>query len=76
MALPKVRAVASLMLLLSMAGTFVAALILKSSLLTLGCSVVQYFALIWYSLSYIPYARDLVAKVLRLFWTRSYADLS
>ncbi|WAR08481.1 SFT2B-like protein [Mya arenaria] len=36
--------------------------VLKSAILTLMCCIIQFIALTWYSLSYIPFARDAVKK--------------
>lgn len=46
--------------------TLVSALVAKKTLLTLVCCVVQFLAMTWYSLSFIPYARDAVLKVLNI----------
>jgi len=63
------RAGATVLLFVSMAGTFAAAFILKSAFLTLLCCVAQYLALIWYTLSYIPYARSMVLRLLNVLWS-------
>lgn len=42
--------------------TLVCAIALKNPILTLICCIVQFLALTWYSLSYIPFARDAVKK--------------
>lgn len=55
------RAVASLVYLSSAVLTLVAALELRSLILTLAFALVQFLALIWYVLSYVPYARTMVA---------------
>ncbi|TPX55156.1 hypothetical protein PhCBS80983_g05548 [Powellomyces hirtus] len=53
------RLTASIVFLVSMVATLVVAFTLKSVLLTLICCFIQFLALFWYSLSYIPFARDL-----------------
>lgn len=55
------RAVASLVYLSSAILTLVAALVLRSLVLTLLFALVQFFALTWYVLSYVPYARAMVS---------------
>lgn len=55
------RAVASLIYLSSAVLTLVAALKLRSLILTLLFALIQFFALIWYVLSYVPYAKALVS---------------
>ena len=55
------RLVASLVYLSSAVLTLVAALRLRSLILTLLFALVQFLALIWYVLAYIPYARTMVA---------------
>ena len=69
------RVVATVVMLTSMVGTFVAAMALKSAFLTFICSIIQYLALIWYSLSYIPYARDIVIRFFGYCWNSSKRSL-
>lgn len=38
----------------------------RKLLLAVLCAVIELFALIWYSLSYIPYARTLICKLIGL----------
>ena len=57
-----VRVVASIIFLASIGLIFVGAFVIKSSILCLILVFVQYLAFLWYTLSYIPYARQLVAK--------------
>ena len=59
----KTRVTATLIYLGAMAGTLCSAILLHSVILTIVFSVVQFVALLWYSLSYIPYARTLVRKM-------------
>ncbi|KAJ3173856.1 hypothetical protein HDU87_007359 [Geranomyces variabilis] len=53
------RLTASLIFITAMVVTLVVAFTLKNVLLTLICCLIQFLALFWYSLSYIPFARDL-----------------
>lgn len=46
--------------------TLVSALVIKKTGLTVLCCVIQFLAMTWYCLSYIPYARDAVLKVLNV----------
>ena len=55
------RLAASVVYLSSAVLTLVAALKLRSLILTLLFALVQFFALIWYVLSYVPYARTAVS---------------
>ena len=57
------RWIATSVYLLTMIMTFVCALAIKSPGLTIVSVIIQYLAMIWYGLSYIPYARDLVKKM-------------
>lgn len=52
-----VRVVATLILLGAIAMTFMGAFLLNNAVLCLVMVIVEYLAYIWYSLSYIPYAR-------------------
>ncbi|WVR00149.1 hypothetical protein IAU59_007291 [Kwoniella sp. CBS 9459] len=54
-----VRVVATVLLFASIVMTFVSAFVLPT-LLCIVFVIVQYLAYLWYSLSYIPYARTLV----------------
>lgn len=56
------RIVATGIYLLAMVLTILAAVIAKSGPLVIVCCVIQYLAMIWYGLSYIPFARTLVKK--------------
>ncbi|CAD6575460.1 MAG: hypothetical protein TREMPRED_001426 [Tremellales sp. Tagirdzhanova-0007] len=53
-----VRIVATLLLFASIVMTFVSAFVLPT-ILCIVFVIVQYLAFLWYSLSYIPYARTL-----------------
>ncbi len=48
----------------SLALTLLAAFLVKSRLLCLLCIAVQYSALLWYSLSYVPYGREMLGSTL------------
>lgn len=52
-----VRVVATLILFGAIAMTFMGAFLLNNAVLCLVMVIVEYLAYIWYSLSYIPYAR-------------------
>ncbi|XP_063705693.1 vesicle transport protein SFT2A isoform X1 [Culicoides brevitarsis] len=56
------RWIATCIMLASLVLTLVAALVLKKALLALLFIIIQGLAMTWYSLSYIPYARDAVKK--------------
>ena len=58
------RWVATTVYLSSLALTLVVAFYFHSRLLCIACIVVQYLALAWYSLSYIPYGRSFVLRML------------
>ncbi|KAK3098200.1 hypothetical protein FSP39_017123 [Pinctada imbricata] len=58
----KTRVIATILVLVMFVLTLVCAFALKNAALTLVCCVLQFIALTWYSLSYIPYARDAVKK--------------
>lgn len=54
------RIVATLIYLATLIGTLVVAFTVDSVPAVICMIIVQFLALIWYTLSYIPYARDLV----------------
>ncbi|XP_020285144.1 vesicle transport protein SFT2B isoform X2 [Pseudomyrmex gracilis] len=58
------RIIATLLVLVSIVLTLVAALHLHNPGLALLFIIIQSLAMTWYSLSYIPYARDAVKKTL------------
>lgn len=62
----KVRILATIVLLISIAMIFVGAFVIKSGIVCLILVFVQFLAYIWYNLSYIPYARSAVLGFLRL----------
>ena len=55
---------ATLLYLGSLVLTLLAAFTMKSRLLCLICIAVQYSALLWYSLSYVPYGREMLMSTL------------
>ncbi|KAG8812530.1 hypothetical protein FRC17_001990 [Serendipita sp. 399] len=61
-----IRVVATIVFLASIGMVFVAAFILKNQLLCIIMVIIEYLAYTWYTLSYIPYARDAVLKVFGL----------
>ncbi|KAI8909623.1 vesicle transport protein [Gorgonomyces haynaldii] len=58
------RLVATCVFLGILVLTLISAFLIKIIILTLVLCVVQYFALLWYSISYIPFARDMVKSCL------------
>ncbi|KAK7494799.1 hypothetical protein BaRGS_00013926 [Batillaria attramentaria] len=58
----KTRVIATILVFVMMILTLVCALAVKNAALAIICCVLQFLALTWYSLSYIPYARDVVKK--------------
>eukprot|EP00755_Sulcionema_specki_P029587 Sspe_Gene.1937::Locus_647_Transcript_1_1_Confidence_1.000_Length_609::g.1937::m.1937 len=59
------RRVASIVYLLTLVGTVVAAFVFRSPALAILLCIVQYAAFVWYCLSYIPYGRDVVLGCLK-----------
>ncbi|EFP08613.1 hypothetical protein CRE_20432 [Caenorhabditis remanei] len=57
------RWIASSLYILFIFLTLISGLWLKNAPLAIICTVGQYIAMAWYSLSYIPYAREAVAKI-------------
>ena len=58
------RRIATLVYIGSLIMTIVTAFVVKSMLLCLVCIAIQYTALFWYSLSYIPYGQSMLLRVL------------
>ncbi|XP_064473685.1 vesicle transport protein SFT2A-like [Ornithodoros turicata] len=56
------RAIATCVMLLFLVLTLMAAFWWKKSALTIVFCIIQFVAMTWYSLSYIPFARDAVKK--------------
>uniref|UniRef100_A0AC34RPT8 Vesicle transport protein n=1 Tax=Panagrolaimus sp. JU765 TaxID=591449 RepID=A0AC34RPT8_9BILA len=57
------RLIATVVYLVFIILTFVAGFVFKSGPLALICIVGQYIAMAWYSISYIPYARETVIRI-------------
>ncbi|KAG7945606.1 hypothetical protein I3843_15G160800 [Carya illinoinensis] len=64
MMLDPVRIYATAIYLASMIIALFCALYVHNRLLTLLAIILEFGALIWYSLSYIPFARSMVSKVM------------
>ncbi|KAG8217314.1 SFT2-domain-containing protein [Butyriboletus roseoflavus] len=58
-----VRLVATILFLASIGLVFVGAFVLRSEILCIVFVIVEYLAYTWYCLSYIPYARSAILKV-------------
>ncbi|KAG0710282.1 Vesicle transport protein SFT2A [Chionoecetes opilio] len=58
----KTRIIATIVMFLALIMTLVAAFALHKRALALLMVVIQFLAMTWYSLSYIPYARDAAKK--------------
>lgn len=54
------RRSATLLYLATMVLTLVVAVTFKSPFLCILCGILQFAALVWYSLSYVPYGREMV----------------
>lgn len=61
-----VRVIASIVLIASIALIFVGAFVISSGILCIIFVIIQFLAYIWYTLSYIPYARTTVLKMIGL----------
>ena len=66
----KKRIIATLVLLSSIAATLIFAFALQSNvtadaIVVLICILIEYLAYFWYSLSYIPYGREIVCKCIK-----------
>ena len=59
------RWLASLVYAVSLLGTLASVVYLKLQLATLLCVVVQFTALTWYLLSYVPYGQQCLKRALR-----------
>jgi len=59
-----VRIVASVVFLASVALVFVGAFVIKNDILCIIFVIIEYLAYTWYTLSYIPYARTAILKVI------------
>ncbi|KAI0064685.1 SFT2-domain-containing protein [Artomyces pyxidatus] len=58
-----VRIIATIVFLASIVLIFVGAFVLDSGILCIIFVIIEYLAFLWYTLSYIPYARTAVLKV-------------
>jgi len=58
------RAIAAIVMILALILTLVSALHWEKTGLTMLFFIIQFLAMTWYSLSYIPYARDGIKKML------------
>ena len=58
----KTRIVATVLVFVFMALTLISGLALKKAALTLLFCLLQFLAMTWYSISYIPFARDALKK--------------
>jgi len=58
-----IRVVATIVFLVSIVLVFIGAFVLSSDVLCIIFVIIQYLAYTWYTLSYIPYARSAVLKV-------------
>jgi len=61
-----VRIVATIVFLVMIIMIFISAFVIDSSTLCIVFVVLEYLAFLWYTLSYIPYARTAVLKVFHL----------
>jgi len=59
-----VRVLATIVFIASIVLVFIAAFVLGSDILCLVFVILEYLAYTWYTLSYIPYARTAVLKVI------------
>jgi len=59
------RIIASIVFLICVVMTLVSAIAIKIAGLVLLFVILQFLALIWYTLSYIPYARDAIKRCCR-----------
>lgn len=58
-----VRAVATAVYLITLVAAICVAILTGNGLLTLICVIIQFLAAIWYSASYIPFARQAIVNV-------------
>ena len=66
-----VRRAASLAYLGTLAGTLLSIFVFRIALLSLLFIVLQFCALSWYILSYIPYGRAAATRIIRVALTRA-----
>lgn len=60
------RALSTIVAIVSLILTLIAALVWKKTGIAFLFCIFQFLAMTWYSLSYIPYARDAVLKILNI----------
>ncbi|XP_037083105.1 vesicle transport protein SFT2B-like isoform X2 [Pollicipes pollicipes] len=60
----KTRAIATVVVLISIVLTIVAAALGKKGLVLIFC-IIEFLAMTWYSISYIPFARDAVLNTFK-----------
>ncbi|XP_005109483.1 vesicle transport protein SFT2B [Aplysia californica] len=58
----KTRIIATILVFVMFILTLVCAIAIKNAPLTIVCVIIQFLAMTWYSISYIPFARDAVIK--------------
>ncbi|EPY38553.1 hypothetical protein AGDE_05376 [Angomonas deanei] len=58
------RWIASAVYIVTMILTILAAVLLKNGIAVIFCCLIQYVAMWWYFLSYIPFARDCVKNAI------------
>ena len=59
------RRITAAVYLLAMALTLVCALVIKNALLTLVAIIVQFLAMLWYVMSFIPFARRIAKSCMK-----------
>ena len=57
------RLIATIVMLAALTMTLISAIVLNNAGLCFLFVIIQFFAMLWYSLSYIPFARDAVKKL-------------
>merc|ERR1712127_351962 len=57
------RVIATIVMLVALVLTLISAFVLDDKFLCFLFIIIQFFAMLWYSISYIPFARDAVKKV-------------
>lgn len=60
----RIRVIATVVYLLSIVGTFVAAFYLKMAGVVILCLIFQMCAMVWYTASYIPFGRQILQAVM------------
>lgn len=67
-----VRRVAAVVFVVMVFVTLLCALLTRDPLLSLVCILIQGSALLWYSLSYIPYAQSAAKRMARMFFSAEF----